>query len=98
MLKRWLAVLGVVVLIVCTFQLLWGVSISSDGDEYPWHGANGGGGTGTISSTANTQIGYPLTRIYIVRPAPMGGFYLIRINLSSGASVKTAAGIKKVEN
>ncbi|MGH8004808.1 MAG: hypothetical protein ACRECJ_08810, partial [Limisphaerales bacterium] len=66
----------------------------------PWHEATGGGGTTgtTVSSNPSIQTGNASTRIYIVRPAPMGGFYLIRVNLPAGASEKTAAGVKKVEN
>ena len=99
MFKKWLAVLGAVVFVVCTFSLLWGAG--GGGDEYPWHGTTGGSGTGSTkvsSSSKTTQTSNALTRIYIVRPAPMGGFYLIRISLPSGASAKTAAGAKKVEN
>ncbi|MCI0331533.1 MAG: hypothetical protein L0196_11430 [candidate division Zixibacteria bacterium] len=97
MFKKWLAVLGAVVLLVCTSQLLWGGG--GGGDDHPWNEATGSSGTSSsVTSTVNTQAGYPLTRIYIVRPAPMGGFYLIRISLPSDASAKTAAGVKKAGN
>jgi len=101
MFKRWLAILGAVVLIVCTFQLLWGGG-GNEGDEYPWGNATGGGGTGstggTGSAAVNSRTGSPLRQIFIVRPAPMGGFYLIRINLPSGVSAKTDAGVKRVQD
>jgi len=101
MIKKWLAILGAVVLLAGAVQLLWasGGDKETGGDEHPWNGVTGGSGTSTlVSPTVNTQSNSPLTRIYIVRPAPMGGFYLIRISLPSGASAKTAAGAKKVEN
>lgn len=98
MFKKLLAVLGAVVLIVCTSQLLWG---GGGGEEYPWGNSsigNGGTGGSTVGSEANTRTGLPISRIYIVRPAPMGGFYIIRVSLASGASAKTTTGGKKVEN
>jgi hypothetical protein len=99
MFKRWLAMLGAVVLIVGTFQLLWGGG--GGGDENPWHEATGSGTitpSGTGSATFDSRTVTPLRRIFIVRPAPMGGFYLIRVNLPSNGSAKTAAGAKKVKN
>ncbi len=102
MFKRWLAILGAVVLIACSFQLLWGGGGNGDGEEYPWGTATGGGGTGSTGGTGNAAIGSrtssPLKQIFIVRPAPMGGFYLIRVSLPSGASAKTDAGVKRVQD
>lgn len=100
MFKRWLAILGAVVLIACSFQLLWGGG-GNEGEEYPWGSVRGTGTTSTVGTggaTVNSRTGFPLTRMYIVRPAPMGGFYLIRVSLPSGASAKTAAGVKKAGN
>ena len=100
MFKKWLAILGAVVLMVCSFQLLWGVG--GDGDENPWHGATGSGGTvttkGTGSAAVNSRASSALIRVFIVRPAPMGGFYLIPVSLPSDAFEKTAAGGKKAGN
>ena len=100
MFKKWLTVLGAVVLIVCTSRLLWGGG--GGGEENPWHGASGGGGgtSTTVSSNTGTNrsASNRLTRIFIVRPAPMGGFYIVRLNLNSDAPGKAAAGTKKVGN
>ncbi len=100
MIKKWLAILGVVVLIVCTFQLLWGTGGSGSGEEYPWGSVAGGGNnSGTGNTAINTRTSSPLRQIYIVRPAPMGGFYLIRVSLPSDASAKAVvSGGKKAGN
>lgn len=94
MFKRWLAIVGAVILIVFTSRLLWGGG--GGGDENPWHATTGGGGTvtssNTGSTTTSTRTATPLKRIFIVRPAPMGGFYLMRIDLPSDRSAKTVAG------
>jgi|GEM_PF-4421620 len=101
MFKKWLAVLVTVVLFVCTFQLLWGTG-GSGGEEHPWNQADGGsetGGTGNVTSSASSSLTVaPLKSVFIVRPAPMGGFYIVRVSLPSDASVKTAGGGKKVAN
>jgi hypothetical protein len=97
MFKRWLAILGAVVLIVGTSQVLWG----GGGEEYPWGNVKGGGSGNTGSSgtaTTITSSGSPLRRIFIVRPAPMGGFYFVPLSLPVDISAKTTAGGKKVEN
>ena len=102
MFKKWLAILGAVVLLVCTSQLLWGGNGDDDGEEYPWEQNSGGGGTGHTGGTGNASAqsnsSSPLKRIFIVRPAPMGGFYIMRIDLPSGASTKRTADGKKVGN
>ncbi|HXF49791.1 MAG TPA: hypothetical protein VNL73_10275 [Verrucomicrobiae bacterium] len=100
MFKRWLAVLGTVVLLVCTFQLLWG---GGGGEEYPWGNSNMGegetGGTGNSRSSASSSSTVsPAKSIFIVRPAPMGGYYIVRVNLPSDGSAKPVTGRKKVEN
>lgn len=98
MFKKWLAILGAVVLVACAVPLLW-ASGGGGGpvDEYPW-GANNDGTGGTSSVTVQPPTSYPLTRIYIVRRAPMGGFYLVRISLSPNGSTKATAGAKKIGN
>lgn len=101
MFKKWLAVLGAVVLIVCTSQLLWGTGGSGGGDEHPWNEATGGGSGGrsiTGTSTGGTPTVTPLKSVFILRPAPMGGFYIVRVNLPSNGSAKPVTGGKKVEN
>ncbi|MGE5692369.1 MAG: hypothetical protein ACM3YF_01150 [Candidatus Zixiibacteriota bacterium] len=102
MFKKWLAVLGMVVLVVCTFQLLWGGG-DGGGEENPWHQATSGGGStvtsnGSGSTTSNSQTVSQLKQVYIVRLAPMGGFYVIRVSLPTDVSAKTAAGIKRARN
>ena len=99
MIKKWLVILGAVVLFTCSFQLLWGSG--NEGEEYPWGNAKGSGTASTAntgSSAVNSRTGAPLTRIFIVQPAPMGGFYLIRVSLPSNGSAKTAASVKKTGN
>ncbi len=97
MFKKWLAILGAVVLVACAVPLLWATGGGGPVDEYPW-GANNDGTGGTSGVTVQPPINNPLTRIYIVRRAPMGGFYLMRISLPACASGKAAAGAKKIGN
>jgi hypothetical protein len=97
MFKKWLAILGAVVLVACAVSTLWAIGGGGPVEEHPW-GENTGGTGGTSGVTVQPPISNPLTRIYIVWPAPMGGFYLMRISLPSGAPEKTAAVAKKLEN
>ncbi|MCI0406811.1 MAG: hypothetical protein L0Z48_06245 [candidate division Zixibacteria bacterium] len=97
MFKKWLAILAAVVLAACAVQLLWAAGGGGTVEEHPW-GTNNNETGSTGSGTVQPTTGYPLTRICIVRPAPMGGFYLMWISLPAGASEKASAGAKKVEN
>jgi hypothetical protein len=100
MFKKRLAILGAVLLVVFTSQLLWGGGENGSGEEHPWGQNTGGtGNTGNVgNSTSSSSTVSSFTQIFIVRPAPMGGFYILRVSLPSGASAKMDAGGKKVEN
>lgn len=97
MFKKWLAIFGAAVLVLFAIQMLWATGGGST-DDHPWNGATGGTTGGTTTTTVSAHIVYPLTCIYIVRPAPTGGFYIMRISLPSGATAKPAAGAKKAGN
>lgn len=98
MLKKWLAVLGAMILVFFAIQLLWAGGGQGSGDEHPWVGATGSGTSSTVGPALRSGAEVPGIRIYLVQPAPMGGFYLLRVNLSSGTSAKASVGVKKTGN
>ncbi len=95
MFKKWLAVFGAAVVVLFSIQVLWATNGGGTTDEHPWSGVVGGTTGGSNTASVNTHTVYPMTWIYVVRPAPTGGFYLMRINLFSGVTAKPAAGAKK---
>ena len=95
-LKKWLAVLAAAFLLFAAFEVLWAddplpPNPKDPLDEHPWNGLIGGG-SGTASSPVNKTFSF-----YLVRFAPDGGFYIMKISFPALDS-KGAANTKKLGN
>lgn len=89
--KKWLAVLGAVLLVASLFQLLWAGEPIITTDEHPWVGITPpGGGSGTAVNPPRKLV----NSFYLVRVAPTGGFYVVKISWPT-PQVKTTDGASK---